>query len=213
MKLFKDINFSDGSKYSFSKVFLSLILLIGLVFSVFVLGYDGFFGKAHFYSACANDSSRSCHNPYFNNSIYCGKDISLNDSLCTVEPIPSGVTLGTPPPWFVSNYYLLVFGFLIIGFIFNHFLFNKSFSFSKLVDGDISIVRDVRFDDEKSWKTYLFYLFIILGVVGFFVSTNIIFKALSTFISVYCVVVIIEKLIKKRVNKGNGDSPIGGSNG
>lgn len=120
--MIKEFYFFGRTYYSEMWIFriTALLLLAFALYVAFVAGAD------KYYSTTCKDADL-CQNFFYNNTNYCGKDIGWNNSLCIVQFIPKGVTIGAEPPFWLKNGWIIPVGIVLIAFIINHLLYNTGF--------------------------------------------------------------------------------------
>jgi len=128
---FKEYSLNNQT-YRVSTLLVWFFVVCGFLFSILAFQYDPV-GEAKYYTSC--DSTR-CSNFFYLNENYCGKDIPLENELCTREFLFKGETLGNPPPFIIKEFYSLFFGMLAFFILLNHFLFNRDFSFKGVLKND-----------------------------------------------------------------------------
>lgn len=206
MDWFKKFYFTDGSEYKVSRVLFTILCIMALGFAALIMNYDGWSGKTHYYQECTETAG--CPNFFYNNPNYCGKDIPLDDRLCTTSALTRGMVIGDKPPAIFNYSISIIIGIFIIGLLLNHLFFNMSFNFKDITNGNKGLIKK-----EKKVNIPINITILLFAILGVLLFQDGIFRVLSVFFTAYVAYVLIEYAIKKRIKKGPGsDVPIGGSN-
>jgi hypothetical protein len=130
MKSFEDYDFLDKKyRLNFWILKVACILCLALLFIIFY--QDGFSGKSHGFSYCANNSanreSNGCFNGFYN-STQCLKDIVNKSSpLCTTIQMYPGERLGEEPSWYFKYIWYLLGGIFLLALILNSLIYNRHY--------------------------------------------------------------------------------------
>ena len=133
--MFKEFNWNYQT-YKFWKPFIWMFVLLGVGIGTYSLSLNNFTGNPYYYSSCPPNPSdkplnAKCFNVFYHSNL-CGSEIKNEDILCSQEFIFAGQSLGTKPPWVVSNFYLILFSLALFFIILNHLIFNRTFKFPKM---------------------------------------------------------------------------------
>ena len=105
-------------------VFLGAMLLIVFVM-ILLLSVHNFDYSRNLYIHCS--SKDVCENPLYKVYPQCE-----SVGLCDNPTVPSGFTLGNPPPFFLQYWGSFCLLIVLIAFLVNHLLFNKDFKWSDM---------------------------------------------------------------------------------
>lgn len=114
---------TNGYRYD-KRVFWAMFLLIGILFTM--IAYEQNFNFSYrFYYNCVEPV---CDNPFLDNPGYInsvtGYEYKCNELWCNYKYLQRG-EYGTPPPWAMKNFEVIVFAFIVLGLGINHITYNQ----------------------------------------------------------------------------------------
>jgi len=120
--------FSELGSYKFDKLIFGSYILIFLFSFLMVFLFAGSDRSFHVYYSCDADhrDGLRCEQPFYLNYPICE---SLWAGACSDQFVDSGFSYGSPEPWIVKNWGLLIGLGLVSAFVINHLVHNRSFKF------------------------------------------------------------------------------------
>ena len=122
---------TDDNTYRFDKLIFNIFIVICLALFLIVFFSNGADKSWHTHYVCSK-SSGVCVNPFFENYPSCSE---MWATACVDQFVVAGFEYGTPKPFIVDNFSIILAVLLGLAFFINHLLYNQDFKFQKFDEG------------------------------------------------------------------------------